>query len=114
MKRVPVWLRALIPAVVILIWLGVGGPYFGKVGEVSSNDQTTFLPASADATKVQKLLVNFTDSKSLPAIVLFVRAGGLTGADVSYVSQAVIRITATRGGQLGSVSRDPVEGWHGA
>lgn len=104
MKRVPVWLRALIPAIIIAIWLGaggVGGPYFGKVSEVSSNDQTTYLPASADATKVQKLLAGFSDSKSLPAVVLFTRSSGLTAADRSYVRTAIDTITSTSGVDAG-------------
>ena len=104
MKRVPVWLRALIPAVIIVIWLGaggVGGPYFGKVSEVSSNDQTTYLPASADATKVQKLLAGFSDSKSLPAVVLFTRSGGLTADDRSYVTDAIMTIKGTSGVDAG-------------
>lgn len=45
------WVRILLPAILILAWLtgaAVGGPYFGKVDEVSSNDQTTFLPESAE------------------------------------------------------------------
>ena len=73
--RVPKWLRILLPAVLILVWLtaaGVGGPYFGKVSEVSSNDQTSYLPESADATQVQALLGEFNDSDAIPAIVVFV------------------------------------------
>ncbi|MES2170292.1 MAG: MMPL family transporter [Actinomycetota bacterium] len=93
-------LRAIIPAVLILAWLGiggVGGPYFGKVSEVSSNDQTTYLPASADATKVQKLLADFSDTASLPAVVLFTRTGGITAADRAYVESAISTIAATSG-----------------
>jgi RND superfamily putative drug exporter len=93
-------LRVIIPAVLIVAWLGiggVGGPYFGKVSEVSSNDQTTYLPASADATKVQKLLSDFSDTKSLPAVVLFTRSDGITAADRSYVTTAISRIKATSG-----------------
>ena len=51
--RVPFWLRWLIPVLLVLIWLavaGVGGPTFGRLEEVSSNDQASFLPAGAEAT----------------------------------------------------------------
>src|SRR5690625_1980594 len=68
------WVRILLPAILILAWLtgaAVGGPYFGKVDEVSSNDQTTFLPESAEATQVQELQDEFTDSDGIPAIALF-------------------------------------------
>ncbi len=46
--RVPFWLRWLIPVLLVLTWLavaGVGGPTFGRLDEVSSNDQASFLPA---------------------------------------------------------------------
>ncbi|MEZ5085391.1 MAG: hypothetical protein R2722_03770 [Tessaracoccus sp.] len=51
------WMRALLPAVILLVWLigaGLGGPKFGQVDEVSSNDPTAYLPSSADATRVQR------------------------------------------------------------
>lgn len=73
--RVPKWLRILLPSLLILVWLtaaGIGGPYFGKVSEVSSNDSTSYLPTSADATAVQKVLGDFRDSDSIPAVILFV------------------------------------------
>lgn len=73
--HVPKWLRILLPSVLILVWLtaaGIGGPYFGKVGEVSSNDQTSYLPTNAEATAVQNVLGDFRDSTSIPAVVVFV------------------------------------------
>lgn len=80
-RRVPKWFRTFLPAVLILIWLtaaGIGGPYFGKVNEVSSNDQTAYLPESAEATRVQELQDQFTDSDGIPAVVLFVADQELT------------------------------------
>ncbi|WP_456284486.1 MMPL family transporter [Microbacterium sp. JZ101] len=72
--RAPRWLRILLPAILILVWFAaasIGGPYFGKVDEVSSNDQTTYLPESADATAVQQRLSDFTDGDAIPAVVVF-------------------------------------------
>jgi RND superfamily putative drug exporter len=77
-------LRILIPALLIIGWLAVaaiGGPFFGRIGEVSSNDQASFLPASAEATEVGDLLAEFTDSDGVPAIVVLDREGGLTEDD---------------------------------
>ncbi|WP_323743454.1 MMPL family transporter [Agreia pratensis] len=71
---VPRWLRILLPAALILVWLtaaSIGGPYFGRIDEVSSNDQTTYLPSSADATRVSALQKTFIDSDAIPAIVVF-------------------------------------------
>ncbi|MGN7799269.1 MMPL family transporter [Leifsonia sp. 22587] len=67
------WLRILIPTLLVLVWLvlaGLGGPTFGKLSGVSSNDQAAFLPASAEATEVQDWQKRFTDSGSIPAIVV--------------------------------------------
>ena len=68
------WARALVPAALILIWLGgaaLGGPLFGKVDEVSSNEQAAYLPASAEATEVRNALDDFLGSDSIPAIIVF-------------------------------------------
>ncbi|MGJ0388960.1 MMPL family transporter [Microbacterium sp. CGR1] len=86
------WVRVLIPVVLILVWLvgaGLGGPLFGKVDEVSSNDQTSYLPESADATQVQKLLGEFNDSDAIPAIAVFVADGELSASDIDTISDAV-------------------------
>lgn len=92
------WLRVLLPALLILAWVtgaAVGGPYFGKVNEVSTNDQTTFLPESAEATQVQELQDEFTDNDGIPAIALFESDEELTQeqlADIEQVLEEVIDI----------------------
>lgn len=67
------WLRVLLPAVILIIWLAgasFGGPTFGKLSSVSSNDQASFLPASAESTEVRDWQQKFTDSNAIPAIVV--------------------------------------------
>src|SRR5690554_2181062 len=96
-SRVPKWLRIFLPALLILVWLtaaGIGGLYFGKVSEVASNDQTTYLPESADATQVQALLGEFNDSESIPAIAVFVGEQQLSEADVEQIGQALEAVAA--------------------
>jgi RND superfamily putative drug exporter len=90
----------LIPAALILVWLGaaaVGGPYFGRVEEVSSNDQTSYLPESADATQVQALLGEFNDSDAIPAIVVFVADGELTDAQLERIGDEVAALSDLEG-----------------
>jgi RND superfamily putative drug exporter len=97
---VPRWLRVVLPAVLILLWLsigGIGGPYFGKISQVSSNDATSYLPASSDSTKVQNLEVKFSDKKVLPAVVLYVRNGGLTASDRTFITGRIAAITTATG-----------------
>lgn len=73
-RSVPKYLRVLIPLFLIVTWFavaGIGGPYFGKIGDVASNDQSTFLPASAESTQVTEELKKFQDEATLPAIIVF-------------------------------------------
>ncbi|MFE7195446.1 MMPL family transporter [Microbacterium oxydans] len=86
------WVRVFLPVALILVWLvgaSLGGPLFGKVDEVSSNEQTTYLPESADATQVQKLLGEFSDSDSIPAIAVFTADDELTSTELDAISAAV-------------------------
>ncbi|WP_433674170.1 MMPL family transporter [Microbacterium gorillae] len=94
------WLRVFLPVVLILAWLvaaGLGGPLFGKVSEVSSNDQTTYLPASAEATEVQALLGDFNDSEAIPAIAVFVGDAELTDDQKTAIADAVTAAPDTEG-----------------
>ncbi|MGP6177745.1 MMPL family transporter [Microbacterium sp. A196] len=99
-KRRRSWIRVLIPALLVLVWVagaGLGGPLFGKVSEVSSNDQTSYLPSSADATEVQQLLGEFNDSEAIPAIVVFVGDEDLTESQLSAIDDAVSGATEVEG-----------------
>lgn len=85
--------RYIIPSVSIVIWLvvaGIGGPYFGKISEVVSNDQSTFLPASAESTAVSEELKKFQDQSVIPALVVFARddSSELTSSDIDSINQA--------------------------
>lgn len=83
------WLRAIIPALIIIAWLaaaGVGGPYFGKVEEVASNDPTAYLPSSAEATQVQQRLGDYLGENALPGVVLFVGESELTETQLTEIN----------------------------
>jgi RND superfamily putative drug exporter len=85
MRRVA---RGVIPAVLIVGWLalaGFGGPTFGKISDVSTNDQASFLPASAESTQVAALVPEFAGADDIPAIVIAVRDGGLTADDLAFL-----------------------------
>ena len=106
--RVPRWLRVLLPAVLVLVWLtaaAIGGPYFGRIDEVSSNDQTTYLPASADATRVSALQKQFTDSDAIPAIVVFCTDDGAALTDQQRAEiQTQVEGLSTVGGVTDDIS----------
>ncbi|KXO87810.1 hypothetical protein AXK56_15630 [Tsukamurella pulmonis] len=106
--------RRLIPALLILGWLvlgAAGGPFAGKLGEVQSNDNTSFLPASAEATEVSRLEASFTDTSVIPAIVAVERTSGITDADTSFVTGAIDR--AAGAGGVGPAGAPPVRAQDG-
>lgn len=83
--RVPFWLRWLVPAVLVIAWLaiaGIGGPTFGRLSEVSSNDQASFLPAGAEATEAQDWQAKFRDSKEIPAVIVVESDAAFTPAQL--------------------------------
>ncbi|MEE2568864.1 efflux RND transporter permease subunit [Pseudarthrobacter sp. J64] len=106
--RTPVWLRWIIPAVLVFTWLaiaGVGGPTFGRLDEVSSNDQASFLPASAEATVAQDWQAKFRDSDEIPAVIVIEGADALTPAQLG---QAAALKQQIEGLALGSTVIGPI------
>ncbi|WP_347756126.1 MMPL family transporter [Agrococcus sp. ProA11] len=106
-RSVPTWLRVLIPVVLILGWFaaaGFGGPTFGKLSTVVSNDQTSFLPASAESTEVQAVLPEFLGADEVPAIVVVAGEADLSAAALD----AVAALQETIAGLDGVVQASPV------
>jgi RND superfamily putative drug exporter len=88
-ERVPFWLRWLVPVILVLTWLalaGVGGPTFGRLEEVSSNDQASFLPASAEATAAQDWQAKFRDSDEVPGVIVIESDEPFTPAQLGEVA----------------------------
>ena len=59
----------------VLLWFGigaVGGPLVGKLSEVQKNDNASFLPETAESTEVMNAVARFTESRSLPFVVVMV------------------------------------------
>ncbi len=104
--RIPTrWVRIGIPVLLVLIWLvggSVGGPYFGKVDEVATNDQSSFLPASAEATQVQERLGEFLGDDTIPAVVVFASDQKLDDAQLADLTGIADQIAKIPG--VGEVS----------
>jgi RND superfamily putative drug exporter len=100
------WLRVGIPVLLTLAWFvggAIGGPYFGKVDEVSTNDRSSFLPESADATRVGERLGDFVGQDSIPAVVLVTGENELSD-DALAELEAVADDIAALGGVASGVS----------
>jgi RND superfamily putative drug exporter len=79
----------VLAALVVVAWLGFGawaGPLSGKLSEVSKNDNAAFLPSDAEATRAQQLAAEFSDRATVPAVVVYERASGITPADTARVA----------------------------
>ncbi|GAA2240315.1 efflux RND transporter permease subunit [Rarobacter faecitabidus] len=86
------WLRTMIPALIVVAWLtaaGIGGPLFGKVSEVSSNDSTAYLPSSAESTQVSRHLTDFAGDGGVPAVVVIAASEPLAGAGLAAADSAL-------------------------
>ncbi|MCX4912615.1 MMPL family transporter [Streptomyces sp. NBC_00687] len=92
----------LIPVVLLVAWLGIGGtlgPYAGKLGEVATNDQAAFLPRSAESTKVVSEQRAFQQDETLPAIVVWTvdGAGSVRGERQAAATRALASLPGTPG-----------------
>ena len=97
------FVRWLVPAVVALVWLGAsgfGGPFFGKLSDVQSQDNTDFLPASAESTRALELQSAFDDASAPPAIVVF---EGVDGVGIDAAAANELRALMREVGELEGV-----------
>jgi putative drug exporter of the RND superfamily len=84
-------------AVLFFLVGGAGGSYQGKLADVQKNDNSSFLPDSADSTKVANEQDKFSHIQSIPGFVVFQRDGGLTAADRTWITGSVVKFKATEG-----------------
>lgn len=94
------WFRILAPIVLVVIWFGIGGiggPTFGKISAVTTNDPAAFLPSSAASTKVQELQRKYQNSQTIPAIVVFESNAPLKPADIGGFLVAKDHLSSVKG-----------------
>ncbi|WP_436986109.1 MMPL family transporter [Streptomyces sp. enrichment culture] len=107
MSTAPRRARWLVPLVLLLVWLGVGGtlgPYAGKLGEVATNDQAAFLPRSAESTRVLDARAAFDQSETVPAIVVWTADGQRLPADRRAEATRAVAGLAGKPGVVGRPS----------
>src|SRR4051812_31029975 len=85
--------------VVLAIWIVIAG-ILGSVGSGladKTNDQTqSFLPKSAESTKVVTLLeTKSPGGQTASGLIVYKREGGLTGADQATIRSDVDKIAAS-------------------
>ncbi|MDF2710507.1 MAG: drug exporter of the superfamily-like protein [Nonomuraea muscovyensis] len=93
--------RWLIPALLVLVWLAVGGglgPFAGRLTEVSTNDQAAFLPQSAESTRVLDVQERFREGETQPLIVVWTAGGkDVTPEQTTAATRALASLRGTAG-----------------
>lgn len=90
----------LVALLIALAWLvigGLAGPYTGRLGEVTTNDNAAFLPADAEATRAQDLSELFVDRPTTPALVVYERTSGITDTDRQQIAADAAEIAELPG-----------------
>ncbi|MEU5655226.1 MMPL family transporter [Streptomyces sp. NPDC047737] len=105
----PVRRLFLVPVFLVLAWLVVGGAfgsYAGKLGEVATNDQASFLPQSAESTQVVEAQKAFSKQQTVPAIVVWTsdEDGGKLDAAQQKAATAALASVEDGPGVTGQVS----------
>ena len=87
----------IVVAVWVVLLVGVGG-LSAKLADVQNNEASSWLPASAESTKVVDELTGTVDPNDIPTLIVYYRDGGLTDAD-----RAAIEEQATELGNIDGV-----------
>jgi RND superfamily putative drug exporter len=95
-RRRIVWVFAALAVLFFLVG-AAGLPYQGKLADVQKNDNSAWLPGSADSTKVANAQEKFTAVQSIPGFVVYERDGALTPADRKWIAGNVAKFKAVKG-----------------
>ncbi|MFC8201945.1 MMPL family transporter [Streptomyces sp. NPDC057298] len=99
--------RLLVPVVLLIAWLGIGGalgPFAGRLGEVATNDQAAFLPRSAESTAVIDEQRAFQQDETLPAIVVWTPDDSATAGALRSAATRELASLADTPGVVGTPS----------
>ncbi len=93
MAQVAGWItHRYVKFVVIAFWLAalaVLGPLAGKLTGAQDNQASSWLPDSAESTQVIEQAGAFRSANTIPAVVVYERAGGITADDTAAIADDV-------------------------
>ncbi|MGH8862243.1 MAG: MMPL family transporter [Jatrophihabitantaceae bacterium] len=84
-------------AVLFFIVGAAGGSFQGKLADVQKNDNSSFLPGSADSTKVNNEAEKFNSVLTIPGFIVYQHKGGLTAADKQKIMADVATFRGVAG-----------------
>jgi putative drug exporter of the RND superfamily len=80
-----------------LIVVAVAGPLAGKLGSAEQNDAKSWLPATAESTRVLDLQSRVKPPNVYPAVVIYDRPSGITAADRAQAAADIDRFAGVSG-----------------
>ena len=83
--------RFVVLGVWILVLAGIGS-LAGKLENAEKNEASSFLPGSAESSKVIKDIKRYPGGETASAVILYKRAGGLSRRDLTQIAAARVRL----------------------
>src|SRR4051794_11568567 len=86
--------------IVLVAWLVVlvgAGSLSSKLADVQNNEAATWLPGSAESTKVSDELSDTVDPNNIPTLIVYSRDGGLTDEDKSAIQAQATELSEIDG-----------------
>ena len=80
-----------------LVLIGIMAPLNGKLVDVQNNEASSWLPGSAESTKVVEELTGTVDPNDIPTLVVYHRKGGLTQSDLAAMDEDAKKIADIKG-----------------
>src|SRR5438105_2143502 len=80
----------------VVLFAGVGG-LSAKLADVQNNEASSWLPASAESTKVVDELTGTVDPNDIPTLIVYYRDGGLTDADRAAIEEQAGELAKIKG-----------------
>src|SRR3954470_4072491 len=90
--RTAKWVVFLVTLVVFAGFASQGG----KFERAQKNETSSFLPGSAESVKALKQIERFPGGEEAPAVIVYERPSGLTGADKRRIQETVGKLNADR------------------
>ena len=82
---------------VTIVVTGVMAVLGGGLGDVKDNEQSSWVPASAESTKVADQLAGEINPNDIPTLVVYQRESGLTEADLAAIDEQAAEIAELDG-----------------
>lgn len=80
-----------------LVMMGVFGSLSAKLVDVQDNEASSWLPGSAESTKVMDELSGTLDPNDIPTLIVYYRSGGLTEADRAAIDEQAGELADVKG-----------------